>query len=167
MGMVQQLLIPGVEHGQEAEVRSESARVGGDGQQRLRNSAEEDAVNQALILQRQGGKLLRQGENGVAIGYRQEFRRPSSQPLVTGSGLALWAVAIPAGVVGNGLVGAVVALLEVGAESGGAAGADVSEGSALRGIERLPPLPEEFLFVLAKDIGDFEPMFAHRCRPSS
>jgi hypothetical protein len=61
----------------------------------------------------------------------------------------------------------VVALLEVRAESGGAAGADVSEGSALRGVEHVPPSPEELLFVLAKDIGDFEPMFSHRCRPSS
>jgi hypothetical protein len=56
----------------------------------------------------------------------------------------------------------VVALLEVGAEGGGTAGADVSEGSALRGVEPVPPAPKELLFVLAKDIGDFEPMFSHR-----
>jgi hypothetical protein len=64
-------------------------------------------------------------------------------------------------------MGAVAALLDVGTEGGGSASADVSEGSALRGGERMPPLPEELLFVLAKDIGDFEPMLDHRCRPSS
>ena len=60
-----------------------------------------------------------------------------------------------------------VALFQVRAKSRGSARADVSEGPALPGIEHMPPLPEEFLFVLAKDIGDFEPMLAHRCRPSS
>ena len=64
-------------------------------------------------------------------------------------------------------MGAVVALFKMRAKGGSSAGADVSEGSALRGGERMPPLPEELLFVLAKDIGDFEPMFSHRWRPSS
>ena len=62
---------------------------------------------------------------------------------------------------------AVVALLQVSAESGGSACADVSECSALMGIQPMPPRPEELLFVLTKDIGDFEPMLGHRCRPSS
>jgi hypothetical protein len=48
--------------------------------------------------------------------------------------------------------------------SRGSARADVSECSALLGMEHMPPLPEEFLFVLAKDIGDFQPMLA-RCVP--
>jgi hypothetical protein len=64
-------------------------------------------------------------------------------------------------------MGTLVALFQVRAKSRGAARADVSECSALRGMEHMPPLPEEFLFVLAKDIGDFQPMLAHRCRPSS
>jgi hypothetical protein len=64
-------------------------------------------------------------------------------------------------------VGTLVALFQVRAQSRGSACADVSECPALLGIEHMPPLPEEFLFVLAKDIGGFEPMLAHRCRPSS
>jgi hypothetical protein len=70
-------------------------------------------------------------------------------------------------VIGNRLLRASVALLQVRAKSGGSACADVSECSALMGIQHMPPVPEKLLFVLAKDIGDFQPMFGHRCRPSS
>lgn len=62
-------------------------------------------------------------------------------------------------------MGTLVALLDVCAKSGGSACADVSECSALLGIEHMPPLAEEFLLVLTKDIGDFEPMLGHRCLP--
>jgi hypothetical protein len=31
----------------------------------------------------------------------------------------------------------------------------------------MTPALEKFLFVLTKDIGDFEPPFAHGCRPLS
>jgi len=60
-----------------------------------------------------------------------------------------------------------IALFHVRPEGGGAACADVSECSALLGIEHIPPLPEEFLFVLAKDIGDFKPILDHPCRSST
>jgi len=57
-----------------------------------------------------------------------------------------------------------ITLFHMRAKGGGAARTDVSECSALLGIEHMPPLPEEFLFVLAKDIGDFKPVFDHPCR---
>jgi hypothetical protein len=70
-------------------------------------------------------------------------------------------MAIPAGVVCNDLSGAVivVALLDMAAESGGAACADVAECPQLRSGETAPA--EELLFVLTEDIGDFEPTSAH------
>lgn len=74
---------------------------------------------------------------------------------------------IPAGVECHGLVGAVIALFDVGAERGGLACADVSENSKLMVGNNIAPSFEKFLFVLAKDIGDFKPMVDHFCRPSS
>jgi hypothetical protein len=47
------------------------------------------------------------------------------------------------------------------AESGRAACADVTEYTALLAGQRMSPLGHELLFVLAKDIGDFEPTLAH------
>jgi hypothetical protein len=54
-----------------------------------------------------------------------------------------------------------IALLDVGAESGCAACADVMEYTALLAGQCMSPLGHELLFVLAKDIGDFEPMLGH------
>jgi hypothetical protein len=75
-------------------------------------------------------------------------------------------MSIPARVVSDDLLGAGIALFDMSAEGGGAACADVPECSKLLGRESVTPSLEEFLFVLTKDIGDFESLFAHRGRPS-
>lgn len=73
---------------------------------------------------------------------------------------------IAAGVVGYDAMRAVITLLDVAAQCGGATGADVVEGFALPGRDNMSPLPEEFRSVFTNDIGQFEPMFGHRLRPS-
>ncbi len=60
-----------------------------------------------------------------------------------------------------------IALFDVGAQRGGLACADVSESSKVMAGSNVAPSLEKFLFVLTKDIGDFEPMFYHFWRPSS
>ena len=64
-------------------------------------------------------------------------------------------------------MGAVIALLYEFAERGRAARADVPEGFPLLGRQHVSPAVEELLPVLSEDIGDFQPMLAHRCRPLS
>src|SRR5437868_2572290 len=76
-------------------------------------------------------------------------------------------MSIPARVVRDGLMRAVIALLQMSAQHGGAACADVPECPQLLGRDRMAPSLEELLFVLAKDIGDFEPMPGHSCWGSS
>jgi hypothetical protein len=71
-----------------------------------------------------------------------------------------------AGIENEVLVGTVITLLEACAQSGGSACADVPERLALVGRESMAPSRQELLLVLAKDIGDFQPMFHHRRRPS-
>ena len=51
MDMGTHLLVPGVEHGQEAKLRAESMRVGGNGEQGLRNRSKQDGVEDSWILQ--------------------------------------------------------------------------------------------------------------------
>ena len=155
MRMMPQGLAPGVQYGQEANVCPQMTPVRGDGQQCFGHGAEEHAINQARILKRQCGQFLRQGENDVAIRDRQKLGRPCLQSLVSRCGLALRAMPISTRVVRDGLMRAVITLLHVSAQRGGAACADVSEGSQLMGRERVTPSLEELLFVLAKDIGDF------------
>jgi hypothetical protein len=75
-------------------------------------------------------------------------------------------MAVAARLVSNLLVRAMIALLHLGAERGGAARDDVSECLALLGRQNVSPSIEELLTVLAEDIGDFKPTFHHRRRPS-
>lgn len=77
------------------------------------------------------------------------------KPFISSCGLALGAMSITARVIRDDLFRAVIALLDVSAESDGTACADVPEYPELLGREDITPATEEFLFVLAKDIGDF------------
>jgi 2-keto-3-deoxy-L-rhamnonate aldolase RhmA len=50
MDMGTHLLIPGVEHGQEAKLRAESMRVGGNGEQGFGNRSKQDVVEDSWVL---------------------------------------------------------------------------------------------------------------------
>ena len=67
-----------------------------------------------------------------------------------------------AGAVFDNLVRTLIALLDAGAKRGGAACADVAECLELLAREEVAPTIQEFLSVLAEDIGDFQSAFAHR-----
>jgi hypothetical protein len=66
---------------------------------------------------------------------------------------------VAAGSIFNHLMEAVVALLDVRAKGGCAACDDVLECLPLLGRQNVSPAIEEFLTVLAEDIGDFQPGF--------
>jgi hypothetical protein len=76
-------------------------------------------------------------------------------------------MSIATGVEYFGLMRTVVTAFDARAQRCGLACADVSEYSQLLGRKYRPPTLKKFLFVLAKDIGDFEPMWVHLCRRSS
>ena len=58
--VVGQCRAPGVEHGGDADARSEMARIGGDGQHGLRGRAEQQVVDHGLVLGGDVGDLGRQ-----------------------------------------------------------------------------------------------------------
>jgi hypothetical protein len=66
-----------------------------------------------------------------------------------------------AGVIGGELASTGIAFLKMSAERGGAACADVTEYAPLLPGQGVSPGGEELLFVLTKDIGDFQPMLPH------
>ena len=51
MRVVHQVLPPGVQHGQEADLRAQMLRIGGDGAQCLRRRPEQDVVDHGLVLE--------------------------------------------------------------------------------------------------------------------
>ena len=59
MRVVQQVLSPSVQHGQEADLCAEMLWIGGDRAQRLRGRPEQDVVDHGLVLERDDGDLRR------------------------------------------------------------------------------------------------------------
>jgi hypothetical protein len=107
------------------------AGIGGDLLQRLGHRAEQQAVADSLVLQCQWRKLFGNGKDDVTVRHGELFLGPFREPLIPGCGLTLGTMSIAAGVVGDGAMRAMVALLDVAAQSGSAAGADVTESFPL------------------------------------
>src|ERR1700733_13549268 len=104
-------------------------RMCGDDTQRLRRRTEQDIVRHDLFLERYGGDQLRHGEHDVEIGHVEQFRVTVFEPLCPRQTLALRAVTISARAVADALVAAVVAALNIPAQSSGAATLDRSHGT--------------------------------------
>ena len=90
--------------------------IGGDGTQGLRCRAEQDVVDDRLVLQSDGGDRRGHGEHDVEIRHRQQLGLSISEPLRAGQALALWAVPVAAGIVRNAYLAAVGTSLDMAAE---------------------------------------------------
>ena len=106
-------------------------------------------------------------EDHVRVRDRQQFTGSGRQPLVTRPAVTLGTMPIATGLELDHLMGAVIALLYILAEGGGAARDDVPEGLPLLGRQDVSPAVEELLPVESEDIGDFQSMLGHLWRRSS
>ena len=99
--MVRHRRAPGVEHGGDADTRTEMTRVGGDGEHRLRRRPEQQIVDHRLVLEGDVGDLGGHGEDDVEVADRQQVGLARGQPLARRGTLALGAVPVAAAVVGD------------------------------------------------------------------
>ena len=70
------------------------ARISGHLEQGFRAGAEQEVIEDFLVLQRQWGELVRQSEDNMDIGNRQKFALPSHDPFIASAALALRTMAI-------------------------------------------------------------------------
>src|SRR6266567_5214465 len=91
----------------------------------------------------------------------QEILLSFGQPVGPCRGLAFWAGAASARVIQNDAVPAII-LLDVPAERGSTAVADVPQGLLLRRREARSPHRQKVGLMFAEDIGQFQPMLVHR-----
>ena len=82
--MVQQIGPPCVENGEEADLRTKMLRVGSDRPQRLGCRAEQDVVDDCLVLQGNDRDLCRHGEHHVEVLRVENFGTAVIQPLSAG-----------------------------------------------------------------------------------
>jgi hypothetical protein len=160
VGMKQQILPPGVQDGEEAELCAEMFGIGAKGEQGFRGGAEQNTVKNVLIVEGEFGDLFGQREDDVKVFDRQQFGLPAFKPLGARPTLALGAMAISAGVVGVTRVLTVVALFDVAAQGSRAAGLNGAHNTGLcqrQRMRRTVSFP-----VLSNNVGHFESGWWHR-----
>ena len=106
----------------------------------------------------------RHGEHDVEVRHVEQFRLTVLQPLGPCETLALRAVAVAARVVGDALMAAIAAPLDVTAESGGAATLDRDHGAPPRGGQRRAMLVTKSRAEVAEHIRHFQPLAGHGTR---
>ena len=89
-----ELLVPGVEDAEEADLCAKTFGVSRNLQQRLRAGAKQESVDDLLVLQCEPRKVVRQSKDDMEITDVQQFLLPFGQPAVAGVGLAFWAMPI-------------------------------------------------------------------------
>src|SRR5205823_1562754 len=105
-----------MEDGEEADVRSQVARISGYLEQGLGTGAEQEVIEDLLVLQRQWGELVRQSKDNMDIGDGQKFTLPSQDPLIASAALTLGAMAITATVIRGSAIATARALVAMPAE---------------------------------------------------
>jgi hypothetical protein len=161
--MMMQVLAPGMEHAEQADVGSKVLRVACHFEQRCRAGAEEQVVKQPLVLKHKSGEFMRQCEDDVEVGHRQQLGRARGQPSGASVALALGAVPVAARVIRDGLMATAGAPIAMTAQSCRATTDDgVHHLAVLPGVMRAVPLPEA-VAGCAEDVGHLKGGSAHRC----
>jgi hypothetical protein len=163
--VMQEILPPGVQHTEEADLGAEMLGIHCDGAQGLRRRPEQDIVDHGLVLERDGGDQVRHREHHVEVGHVEQFRLTVLEPLGASETLALRAVSIATRVVGDTLMAAAVAALDVTAESCAAATLDRDHGAPPGGGQRAMLITKSRAEV-AEDIRHFQPLAGHGGRAS-
>ena len=145
-----------MQHGEETDLGTQMLGVAGDGFQGFCCGLEKDAIDYLLILVGDRGDLCRHGKDNMKIGDRQKFGLPVLDPLCPRQTLAFWAVSIAAAIVRVAFMAALIAALEVAAESGRAAHLDGGHDAPLPARHRRAMLLSISFSVAAEHVRHFQ-----------
>src|SRR6516162_3535894 len=162
MRMVGHRRAPGMHYGSGTDAGTEVLGIGGNGEQSLGRNAEQQVVNYHLVLVGDWGDRGRQGEDHMEIADRQQISLACSKPVPCHPALTLGTMAVATRVVGDPAVAAILAALDMAAESSRAATLDRRHRLELAEAEvpsigSAPGRP-----VAMEDVCDLQPRAAHR-----
>jgi hypothetical protein len=119
MGMKPELLIPGVQHAEEANFCTEVTWITSDFEKRFRAGAKQEIVEDLFVVQHQRGQVARECEDRVQVARGEKFTSTRSNPPFASRSLTLWTMAIAAAVIRDGgAMCAAGALIEMPAKCG-------------------------------------------------
>jgi hypothetical protein len=116
MGVMVQVLAPGVEHGEAPNLRAEMLGVLGNVLECLGDGAKEQPIELAGVLQRQGTQVVRQGKDDMRVGGFKQLTFPGREPRRLRRAMTFGAAPVAAGVVGLDLVATLVTLGDMAPE---------------------------------------------------
>ena len=106
------VLTPAMEHGEEADFHTQTSGVAGYGEQGFGGGAEEQVVDDFLVVEGDGGDRLRERKDHVEVLGGQQLSLTLLEPFFTSQALTLGTMAVAAGAVDGMRVLAVVAPFE-------------------------------------------------------
>src|ERR1700692_2929622 len=162
MGMKPELLIPGMQHGEEADFRAEVFRIASDFEKCFGTGAKQQIIDDFLVLQSQWSELRRKCEDHMDVARGEKFSLTCRDPAFSGRGLTLRTVSIAAAVVGDGgTMPAAGALIEMTAEGGGTTTRNGQQHFDMFPAEPLAVSFEEGRSRAADEIGHLQGRPAH------
>src|SRR5271165_4746359 len=125
--------------------------------------ADQQLVELSRVVQRQYVQFVGHGEDHMKVTGRKKLLLPFSDPAFPCLRLALWAVPVPAGVIGDGLMPALWTGIEVSTQSRGAAILDGAESLELLIIETRFVSVQKATALCAEDVGHLHGRPDHSC----
>jgi hypothetical protein len=161
MRMNFELLAPGMQHTEEADLRSEVSRVARHFEEGFRAGTKQKIVEDLLVLHDQWRQATGQGEHDMGVGRREKFLPTRSDPPFPSGDLTLRAVSISAAIEGDGTMPATGALIEMAAKCGGTTPLNGPQYFHMLPTEPVAVSFDESLSRSADDIGHLERRPAH------
>src|ERR1035437_3332354 len=121
MRVMQQGGSPGVQYGEETNLRAQMFGIGGNGAQGFGRGLEENVIDHLLVLVSDRGNLVRHREDDVVILAVEKFIPAVFDPLGAGQRLALGAMPVSAGRVADASMTTLIALFDLSSQRGGSA----------------------------------------------
>ena len=162
---MQQLLSPGVQDGDETDLGAQVFGIGGDGAQSLGAGVEEKIVEGGFVLKGDRRDRLGDGKDDVEIvDPVEQLGLPIFEPLRAGERLALGAGAVATAVIGDALMAAAIALLDMATEGSAATAFNGAHGAQLPAAKRRGMRLPVSGPAVAEHVRHFEARGGHRRR---
>jgi hypothetical protein len=129
--MVVQRLPPGMQHGEESDLRPQMVWIAGHGQEGLGHRLKEKGIQHPRVLKREWAEGMREGKHPMDIGDVEQLRVASREPSRLRPAWTLGAMPIATGVIGDLQVATLVTLRRMPPESRSATDRDRPEGAVL------------------------------------
>jgi len=161
--MMLEILTPAVQNGGDADVGAEMLGIGRNGGERLGCRCEQQPINLGLVLVGDRADCGWQREHHVEVRHWQQLDLARCKPRLSGRPLAFGTMPIAAGVIGDARERAVLAALDMTAESCSAADLDRGHDAPLTEAQMSLVGSAPSSAVAAEDVRDFKSWMGH-CR---